>query len=115
MRILDRPEIDLFDWKKSFANTSVEEKVATFNKSILHILHNFIPHETLLVDDKDPTWVTNKKTHHQKNTFFKYYRQNSNTLQISNKLESLQNVLTKSITDSKRNYYPGIADKLHTT
>lgn len=56
---LIRPEIDLSGWKKVFANTSVDENAAIFNKSIRHILHDFIPHEIFLVDDKDPTWLTN--------------------------------------------------------
>ena len=50
-----REAIRLFDWgKKNFTNTSLDEKVAIVNKAILNILHNFILHETLLVDDKDP-------------------------------------------------------------
>ena len=52
--------IDLCDWKKAFANISVDEKFAIFNKTILNILHNVIPHETLLVDDKDRPWLTSK-------------------------------------------------------
>ena len=58
---LIRRAIDLFDWKNAFENSSGDEKVAIFNKSILNILHNFIPHETLIVDGKDPTWLTNIK------------------------------------------------------
>ena len=46
--------------KKAFSNTSVDEKVAIFKKTILNIFQNFIPHETLLVDDKDPPWITSK-------------------------------------------------------
>ena len=55
-----RRAIDLFYWKKVFENTSVGEKNAIFNKIIFNVLHNLIPHETLLVDDKDPPWLTNK-------------------------------------------------------
>ena len=55
-----RRAIDLFDWTKVFENNSVREKNAIFNKIILNVLHNLIPHETLLVDDKDPPWFTNK-------------------------------------------------------
>ena len=50
---LIRRTIVLFDWKKASENTSVDEKVAAIKKTILNIIHNFIPHETLLVDDKD--------------------------------------------------------------
>ena len=53
---LIRRVIDLFDWKKAFENTYLDEKVAIFNKTI----HNLIPHKLLLVYDKDPPWLTNK-------------------------------------------------------
>ena len=43
----------MFDWDGAFVNTNVNEKVFTFNKTILNILSNFIKHETLTVDDKD--------------------------------------------------------------
>ena len=48
--------------KKAFENTSVDELVAIFNKTTPNILHSFIHHETLLVDDKNSTWFTNKIT-----------------------------------------------------
>ena len=39
---------------------SVNEKVNIFNKTILNILNNFIPHEILTCDDKDPPWFNKK-------------------------------------------------------
>ena len=108
-----RRTIDLFDWKKAFANASVD----IFNKTVRIILHNFIPHETLVVDEKDPPWLTSKikSLINEKNTTFKHYRRNSVNLQILNKLESLQNTLIISISGSKRNYYSKMANKLQNT
>ena len=57
---LIRRAIELFDWKKVFGNTYVEEKVAIFDKNLLNFLHNFISLKTLVLDDKDPPWLTNK-------------------------------------------------------
>ena len=54
----------MFDWDRAFVNTNVNEKVFILNKAILNILSNFIPHETLTIDDKDPIWFT-KKTKNQ--------------------------------------------------
>ena len=63
---LIRRVIDLFDWKKAFENTYLDEKVAIFNKAI----YNFIPHKLLVVYDKDPPWHTNKiKNLSEKNIF----------------------------------------------
>ena len=85
---LIRRAIDLLDWKNDFQNTSGDEKVVIFSKTILSIFHNFIPHETLLVDDKDPQWLTinTKNLVNEKNTVFKHYHQSSNNLQILIKL-----------------------------
>ena len=96
------PAIDLFDWKKAFENTSVDEKVAIVNKTTLNILHDFISHETLLVDEKYPLCLTNK---------IKNLINEENT----NKVEPLQNLLTKSIGEFKRNYYSRMGDKLQNT
>ena len=35
-------------------------KVDTFNKTILNILSNFIPHETITFDDRDLPWFKKK-------------------------------------------------------
>ena len=51
----------MFDWDRAFVNTNVNKKMFNLNKTILNILSNFIPNETLIVDDKDPPWFTKKK------------------------------------------------------
>ena len=33
--------------------------VHLFNKTVNNILHNFIPHEILTCDGKDPPWIDN--------------------------------------------------------
>ena len=50
----------MFDWDRAFVNTNVNEKVFILNKTILNILSNFIPHETVTVNDKDPTSIPKK-------------------------------------------------------
>ena len=51
---LIRQAIDGFNWQKAFSYKNVKEKVDTFNKTILNVLSNFIPHETIICDDRDP-------------------------------------------------------------
>ena len=58
-----RRSIDMFDWDRDFVNTNVNEKGFILNKTILNILSNFIPHETLTIDGKDPPWFTKKIKH----------------------------------------------------
>ena len=57
---LIRRAIDGFNWQKVFSNKNVNEKNDTFNKTILNILSNFIPHETITCDDRDPPWFNKK-------------------------------------------------------
>ena len=42
-----------FDWQRAFLNT-------VFNKTVLNILSNFILHETIICDEKDTPWFSNK-------------------------------------------------------
>ena len=38
---------------KTFANTSVNNKVQMFNKTIKNVMSDYIPHETITCDDTD--------------------------------------------------------------
>ena len=46
--------IDQFPWDIRFAHIDVNQKVYLFNQTIKNILYNFIPHETVTCDDRDP-------------------------------------------------------------
>ena len=50
----------MFDWDRAFVNNNVNEKVFILNKTILNILSNFIPHEILTIDNKDPLGLQKK-------------------------------------------------------
>ena len=52
--ILIRRAIHEFRWKRASSNIYVEEQVTIFNRTILNIPRTFIPHETIVSDDKDP-------------------------------------------------------------
>ena len=55
---LIRKVINGFHWERTSLNVYVEEKFV-FNEIILDIFANFIFHETLIFDGKDPPWFTN--------------------------------------------------------
>ena len=113
---LIRRAIDMFDWDKAFVNTNVKEKVFILNKTILNILSNFIPHETLTVDDKDPPWFTKKIKNliQEKNNVYKSYQnsKNNNDIHYLRRLKVLQENLHNAIEVSKLNYYSRITYKL---
>ena len=42
--------------EKGSLSLNIEEKIVVFDKIILNIFHNFISHETLIFDNRDPPW-----------------------------------------------------------
>ena len=42
-----------YDWEKAFNNVEVNKKELIFNESVINIIRNFIPHETVTFDDRD--------------------------------------------------------------
>ena len=51
---LIRRAVHEFNWQRAFSNLNINERVPFFNKTILNIVSNFIPHETVICDDRDP-------------------------------------------------------------
>ena len=43
-----------YGWKKCFYNIDVNKKVLLFNETVLNIIRNFIPHEAVTFDNRDP-------------------------------------------------------------
>ena len=83
----------------------------------MNILSNFIPHETVTADDKDPPWFTKKRLKNlipEKNNVYKCYRnsKSNSKIQYFRKLKLLQEDLRDDIEVSKSNYYSRITYKL---
>ena len=96
--------------EKELFQTNFYEKVCIFNKSVLNVLSNFIPHETILCDDKDPSWFNSriKSLLQAKNKVFKKGKTNT---QLLDKLNFLQERLNSLGIESKNNYYDPMANK----
>ena len=110
---LTRRAITDVNWDRAFFNTNVNEKVFFFSNTILNILSNFIPHETIVCDDKDPPWFNRaiKSLIQEKDTFNKY-RKSKNNIQLLQHLRLLQEKLNSFISVSKQNYYSRMSTKL---
>ena len=57
---LTRRAISNSNLEKACYNTTVSKKVYIFNETILNVLSNYIPYESLTYDDKDPPWFNSR-------------------------------------------------------
>ena len=106
--------INSFDWEKVFSNIDVDKMVYIFNQTIINILCDFVPHETVLHNDRDPPWMNNelKRLIHEKKNIFNCFRRNNNNKQLLDRLKDLQLQLNFLIEKSKGKYYSRITSKL---
>ena len=106
--------IDEFSWERCFANTSVNNKVHMFNKTIKNIMSNYIPHETIICDDRDPPWINKdiKQLIFDKNHAYKSYISKDKSLYFLNQFQFLQTKLSSLIEESKNQYYTRLSHKL---
>ena len=82
-------------------------------KTHLSIVSKFIPNETILVDDRDPTWITRKLKSmiQEKNLFYKKYVKPNNQ-ETFKAFSQIQERVRLAIEDSKKKYYEKLSNKL---
>ena len=111
---LIRRAIDQFESVRALSNVNVDEKVYFFTKTLLNIIQNFIPHETIICDDRDPPWINKeiKKLMLEKNLGFKSYYYSNKSMFLFEKFKALQYQLNISIEESKEKYYTKLSNRL---
>ena len=74
---------------------------------------NFIPHETKIFNNRDPSWINNKvKTMIQeKSKIYRLYLKNKSNM-LATKPETLQNLIYETLESCKSKYYENISKKL---
>ena len=67
--------IDIFDWESALNYIDANDQVSVFNSTILNIISNFIPNETITCDDRDPPWMNSfiKNLIRAKDNFYKKF------------------------------------------
>ena len=98
--------IDQFDWLRALSHVDVDEKVYFFTKMLLNIIQNFIPHETIICDDRDPRWTNKeiKKLMTEKNLAFKSCCCSNRSMFLLEKFKALRYQLHISIEELKEYY-----------
>ena len=95
---LIRRAINEFHWIRALSNVSVDENVCYFTKTLLNIIRNFIPHEGIVCDSRDPPWINNeiKKLINEKNSACKSCCRFNRDFFLFEKFKVLQNQLDVS-------------------
>ena len=88
--------------------------VFVFNKTIKNIFSNFIPHETVNCDDRDPPWINIniKQLIQEKNDTYSIYILSDKGPQIFQMVKYLQTQLKNLIEHSQEKYYLRISKKM---
>ena len=109
-----RQAIIEFPWGNRFPNINLNEQVQLFTQTFQNIISNYISHETITCDDRNPPWIDEKikKLVLHKNRGFNAYSRDKNNTDLFNKIPSLQAHLKTSTEESKQNYYSRLSNKL---
>ena len=93
---------------------NVNDMVNLFNRTIKNILCNFILHETIACDDKDPPWINSsiRRLVQDKNEAYKCFKRRNSNSRYFEYFQCLQNLLGVSIDASKERYYSRLCKKL---
>ena len=105
---------DIFDWESALIHIDANYQVPVFNSTILNIVSNFIPNETITCDDRDPPWMNSfiKNLIRAKDYFYEKFVRKSNNMYHLCAFKNLQNHLNQSIQIAKQNYINKIAQRL---
>ena len=82
--------IKQFSWEKLFRNLNINEMFSLFNKTIKNILSNYIPHEKITYDGKNPPWFNKniKQLVQEKNSTYKSHILSDKNPQIFERVKS---------------------------
>ena len=92
LEFIRRP-INEFDWIRALSKVSIDKKVCYFTETLLNIIHNFIPHERIVWENRDPPWMNNKikQLINEKNLAYKSYWHFNRDVFLLEKFKFLQN------------------------
>ena len=112
---LVRRAVHEFNQLRVFRNLNINEGVSFFNKTILNEVSNFIPHETIICDDRDPSWKSSrvKNLINDKEILYKKCLCSGKNRKVFEKFKVLQNKIVHLTNDSRVRYYTRICNKLN--
>ena len=107
-----------FPWEQHLnLNQNPDWQVKEFNKIVLNIMSNFIPHEVKRILPRDNPWITKplKAMIKRKNRLYKAYKRHGYQPDDKIRLENFRLECQKAIEDAKKDYLTKLGNKLHNT
>ena len=106
--------LKLFDWHGVFNGKTIDEKVNVLTDTILNIMSNYVPNETITIDDKDPPWINKiiKGLIQSEKRFYQNFLKRNNSDMLLIKLKDMQNPIRLELEKAKSKYYAKLAKKL---
>ena len=103
-----------FDREKAFSNINVHTQVKLFNEIVTNIFTNFVPNKLITVDDRDRPLVAEKikKLLKDESKLYKQYIKNGRKEGDYDKLLNATTNITTEISNSKKNYFDDLAEKI---
>ena len=104
-----------FDWKGALTNLSINDQVELFNKTLFNIFRNFIPHETIKCNSKDPPWINKhiKGVLRRKSRLCKKYISGGRTKEDETNLIEITEITSNLISTYKDSYFKKLGQKLN--
>ena len=104
----------MVNWEKLFDKKDLNAQVIALNETILNIFRNYVPNKYIIVDDKDPEWMseTIKSKMKAKTRLYKRYIKNRSFESDFVFIESLVNEINDLVSNAKNLYYNKLAKRL---
>mgnify|MGYP001793479390 CR=1 FL=1 len=109
-----RMSLDRINWEREFHDLTIDKQVELFNNHLLNICYNYIPHETITINDKDPPWIDSivKKKIEEKNFLHKNYLRYGKRRNDLDMVNEACRQLSVLISEKKTAYCNRLSDKL---
>ena len=95
--------IGIFDWEFALNYIDANDQVSLFHSTILNIISNFIPNETIAYDDREPPWIHSfmKNLICAKDNFYKELVRKSNNMHHLYAFKNFEHYLNQFIQIAK--------------
>ena len=103
-----------FPWRQHLNNLNPNRQVTFFTETLLNIMSNFIPNDTIKVTPKDPPWITKtlKTLLNRQNRLYKNFKRHGYKPEDKIRVDNFNAECMTAISNAKESYLTRLGDKL---